>query len=277
MTNLIGLKNLFDLRAGSVAGEMTSLFFRQLHLLFDCGFYHSDFLSARHVFLSHGHIDHCGGLFLLLGRNNLTGAKPFSVYIPQEIYADIMSLKAVYEKMNNVEWKWQAYPVCGGSGLDLNSGLYVHCYAAAHGGGALSYGIMEKKKRLKSCYSGKSPEELRLLAGDGLCLNEKFLHPLLFYSGDTGPEIFDNREIFDYENVVMECTFLAPEQRPDAAKWRHLHIDDFLRHVHKFKSTNLVLTHFSARYNGAQINAAVEKLRLAAPVGLNIQALSSLV
>lgn len=277
MADLIDLKGLFGLRAGSVAGEMTSLFFRQLHLLFDCGFYHSDFLSAHHVFLSHGHIDHCGGLFLLLGRNNLTGAKPFSVYIPQGIYADIMSLKSIYEKMNNVVWKWLPYPVCGGSCLDLSSRLSVYCYAASHGGGALSYGIREKKKRLKSCYSGKSPEELRRLAMDGLCLNEELLHSLLFYSGDTGSDIFDNEEIFDYENVVMECTFVSPEQRADAVKWHHLHIDDFLLHVHKFRSKNLVLTHFSARYNREQINAAVTKLRLAAPDGLKIQVVSSLV
>jgi ribonuclease Z len=276
MVELTGLKDFFDLRAGSVAGEMTSLFLRQLHLLFDCGLYHSDFLSARHVFLSHGHIDHCGGLFLLLGRNNLTGAKPFSVYIPQEIYADIMSLKSIYEKMNNVVWKWLPYSVCGGSQLELNSRLSVFCYDASHGSGALSYGIREKKKRLKSCYSGKSPEELRQLAGEGLCLNEELLNPLLFYSGDTGPEIFDNQEMFDYENVVMECTFVSPEQRADAAKWRHLHIDDFLINVHKFKSKNLILTHFSARYNKEQINEAVEKVRTVAPAGLNIQALQAI-
>lgn len=267
------IEAILGLCGASMAGEASAFYFRQLRLLFDCGFYHRRFLSAQHIILSHGHIDHCGALFSLLGRSNLTGEKALSVYIPNEIYHDILALKSLYEKMNQVAWNWRPLPIYDGCVLDISPQLSLFCYKASHDADAFSFGIQEKKKRLRACYAHNTAGELQAMSRQGIEINEEFLRPLLFYSGDSDAEIFTRKEIFAYENLLMECTFLHPEHKVCAQQWRHLHLDDFLTQINKFQAKNLVLTHFSARYSPRQIADAVNTLRLASSGNVNIYAL----
>jgi ribonuclease Z len=66
----------YTIRGLSVAGIQTSLFVRELGVLFDVGIAARSCAGAENVFLSHGHADHCGALVSLLGMRGLMRLPP---------------------------------------------------------------------------------------------------------------------------------------------------------------------------------------------------------
>jgi ribonuclease Z len=85
--------------------------------------------------------------------------------------------------------------------------------------------------------------------------------PLLAYPGDCGPAIFEAApEIFSARVLLIECSFLLPEDRDRARVYEHLHLDDFLERAGAFQNEVIVLTHFSQRYRPEEIREALRAL-----------------
>jgi ribonuclease Z len=58
--------------------------------------------------------------------------------------------------------------------------------------------------------------------------------------------------------LILECTFLAPEDRPMAKKKRHTHLADIVERAEKLTACeHLVLSHFSTRYTREDVNREV--------------------
>jgi ribonuclease Z len=85
--------------------------------------------------------------------------------------------------------------------------------------------------------------------------------PLLAYPGDCGPEIFDAApELFRARVLLIECSFVAPDDRDRAREYAHIHLDDIIERASLFQNEAIVLTHFSLRNRPAEILEALDRL-----------------
>ena len=60
--------------------------------------------------------------------------------------------------------------------------------------------------------------------------------------------------------LLLECSFLFPEDRDRAREYAHIHLDDILARVERFENEAVVLTHFSQRYSPEEIREALRAI-----------------
>ncbi|MGH9398988.1 MAG: MBL fold metallo-hydrolase, partial [Thermoanaerobaculia bacterium] len=60
--------------------------------------------------------------------------------------------------------------------------------------------------------------------------------------------------------LLLECSFLMPEDRERAAVYEHIHLEDVVSRAGLFENEAVVLTHFSARYSPGQIREALRSI-----------------
>jgi ribonuclease Z len=85
--------------------------------------------------------------------------------------------------------------------------------------------------------------------------------PLLAYPGDCSPDVFDAApELFDARVLLIECSFVLPEDVARGREYAHIHLDDLLTRASRFRNEAIVLTHFSQRYTPEEIRRALATL-----------------
>jgi ribonuclease Z len=60
-------------------------------------------------------------------------------------------------------------------------------------------------------------------------------------------------QIFNYPIIIIECTFLYPDERENAVATKHIHWEELLPYVIQYSNIIFVLIHFSLRYKDAEI------------------------
>src|SRR5688572_12011162 len=101
----------FTVRGVSLGGVYTSLHVAELGALFDVGLPHRAFASVDHVFLSHGHADHLGSLFALLGIRGLHGQPPPHLYFPAAIEEPLLGMLAIQSQMQRFALEVVPHPM----------------------------------------------------------------------------------------------------------------------------------------------------------------------
>ena len=142
----------------------------------------------------------------------------------------------------------------------VNYGLEIFkCY---HQVPCVGYGVYNKRKKLKEEYSKLSGKEIAELRKQGVDINYDLINKLFVYLGDTGKEIFENKEwekIVEYPTIIIECTFILDEEIEQARKTNHIHWKDLEQIVDKYKDNSFILIHFSQRYDNSEIRKFFEE------------------
>ena len=60
--------------------------------------------------------------------------------------------------------------------------------------------------------------------------------------------------------LLIECSFLGPDDRERARQYDHIHLDDIAERASLFENEAIVLTHFSMRYRPEEILHALRTL-----------------
>jgi ribonuclease Z len=82
----------------------------------------------------------------------------------------------------------------------------------------------------------------------------------LSYCGDTGPALFDREpRLFGSRVLMLECTFLADEQKDKGRLFKHLHLEDIAARAGDFRNEAIVLHHLSRRFRAEDLREAVER------------------
>ncbi|TYI50430.1 hypothetical protein E1A91_D12G101500v1, partial [Gossypium mustelinum] len=79
----------------SIGGHETCIIFPTLNLAFDIDF----------LFISHGHMDHIGGLPMYVATLGLYGMRPPTIAVPTCIKEDVEKLFELHRKMDQLELK----------------------------------------------------------------------------------------------------------------------------------------------------------------------------
>jgi ribonuclease Z len=152
-------------------------------------------------------------------------------------------------------------PAVPGESVLLRRDLEIRFLPGRHSIPTVGYLFSEIRRKLAHSLEGRSGEEIAALRAGGAEVTRREEIPLLAYPGDCGPAIFEAApEIFRARVLLLECSFLAPDDRARAREYEHIHLDDVAERASLFENEAIVLTHFSLRYRPEEILEALNRL-----------------
>ena len=236
------------LRGGSRAGEGTVLVLPQFRLALDVGRPHRILPPARTACVSHGHLDHLGGLGYWASQRFLNSMGPATLLVPESIVDDVTELLTVHARLEGGKpYDITIKPVSPSKTHPLKTHFDLEFFPTDHWIPTLGSRLRWTRKRLLPELTGAEPEELAALRAGGAVITSEVVTPLISYCADTGPGIFTDDRALDAEIVLLECSFWAGGDIERARTYGHLHISDLLKVLPRLRCKHLVLLHASRR------------------------------
>jgi len=245
---------------GSRAGESTLVLLPQLHLGLDPGRPHRALPPMRTAVVSHGHLDHLGGLGYWASQRFLNSMPPATLLVPAAIEDDIRSLLATFARLEGGRpYEVEITPVSEGSTHQLRRDIELRFFATDHWVATLGTRITWHKRRLRSEYRHLPEAEIADRQRAGENLTEDVANDILSYCADSGPALLETHpEVFASEIVMVECSFFKPGDQDRATRYGHTHIEDLIPHLGAFTCRHLVLLHASRRHRMREIEATLD-------------------
>ena len=242
--------------------------YRPDRLLFDCGegcatTLGNDGFAIETILLTHGHIDHVGGVApFLWARAGAKGAneKPLRIGYPAgDLYIDdLRTYLARAESRLPFPVTW--LPLQPGDRVPLRTGRTAKTFATEHikNGQTLGYKVVENRRRLNAVGRGLAQSELRARAGQGQLedLNEEYEAILLAVGGDglpLSPDLVRDADILLHEATLLKAA--------DRRHQLHSTLEEAVGVAAAAGVNRLVLYHFSGRYRAGEIEDEVRRCR----------------
>jgi ribonuclease Z len=235
---------------GSRAGEASLLLLPQLRLALDAGRPARALVPLQNVVLSHGHMDHVLGLPAWASQRQLQrmgGGKVFASQLLAPQVEELLSLCARLE--GGQPYDVEIVAVQPGEVHPLRREHDLRFFLTSHWLETLGCCVEWTRQRLRPELAGCSANQLRQRREAGEAITFEARVPLLAYLADTGPEVFDREPwLSGVEVLVVECTFLRPDDRERARRFGHMHLNDLVELAPRLSNRHLVLTHLSRRH-----------------------------
>jgi ribonuclease Z len=245
----------------SLAGQTTSIYFKEPKVCFDIGQGLPFHLSAKLFCLSHLHADHGSGIHYLLSQRSLFRLPEVPILVPAQHCSSIQKIIREWEKIEELKFSYQLIPVEEGLTFDLSSQWQVRAYPTPHRISSFGYIIFTKKKKLKDQYQNLAPHELILARSKGQPIDQIVYEPTVAFTGDTRIEFIETHPEFGLSQVLlMECTYLDHKKSiEETRRWGHIHLDEIIERQSLFKNEKVGLIHLSARYTTAEANKILKE------------------
>ena len=294
----------FQITGISKAGDCSYLVPKGYPVVFDMGVCTKTAASQTTVLLTHGHHDHCAGLY----RHYRLNRESSSLKTKSEKLAYLMPPEMV-EPMSEVihgHTKLEAgmndpTPSVAHSKLipfkhttdtfQLTTATYIrafptrHCvpFARFNGSDAVEqdrsldrmpsqgYTIYERRRKLKPEFMELEGKEIGALVKAGTTVYNMVEVPVISYTGDTTIEgVINHPTVLESELLIMECTIIDDARTPEdchSDTSGHTHLDDILTHVHAFTDVQqILLCHLSKRYAPEYARQTVQERLIGTPL-----------
>jgi ribonuclease Z len=245
----------YTVRGVSVGGVYTTLQVPELGVLLDVGLPLRAYCAADRIFLSHGHVDHIGGLLGLLGvRGMMNKPSPPRLFLPAEIAEPMQAMLRAASEMQRFAFDVELAPMRPGDELLVANNLWVRAFRTHHPVPSLGYQFFRRVLKLKPAFLGLPGSEIaqRKQRGEALFDSEDQLE--LCYATDTLVRVLDtNPSMLTSRVLVLECTFY--DERKSLADSRagcHIHLDELIPLVDSFQNEHIVLMHTSQIYSPSE-------------------------
>jgi len=257
---------------GSRAGEGTLILLPQLRLGLEGGRPHRALAPMNTLLVSHGHMDHIGGLGYWASQRYLNSMGPGTV-IASVAIAD--QLRALLETLAQLEggrpYDVTVVPVTDGDQRPLRPDVELDFFATDHWVPTLGCRVIWRTQRLLAELAGLTGEEIAQRRRAGLPVTDERRVDLLAYCADSGPGLFATcPEVLAAEVLLVECSFYRPGDRDRAARFGHMHLEDLLAVADRLACRHLVLLHASRRQRLREVDRFLdEQLRPQLPCALH--------
>jgi ribonuclease Z len=250
-----------NLAGGSRAGEGTLLLLPQLHLALDAGRPHRALPPMKTVLISHGHMDHLGGLGYWASQRQLQSMGPGRVAVPQQIAGGVQDLLATHAELEGgAPYDVEVAAMTPGGRLDLRRDMSVEFFATDHWVPTLGSILVWRRHRLLPEFSGLPGDEIARRRSGGECVTEVIETELLAYCADSGPAVLDaGSPALGSEVLLLECSFFRPNDRERAIRFGHLHLADILERIEHLGCRHLVLLHASRRHRLREVEDILDE------------------
>lgn len=243
----------------SIAGQESFYRLPTLRSALEIGRCPNSLVSLPNIFVTHAHLDHAAGIASYASQRTLQGLEPGRVYVPEETRGRIGEILALHVSLEGFErYAASLVGVSPGERIPLRHDLLVEVLGGSHRVPCVGYLFREIRHKLRPEFAGTPGNELARLRERGVEVAVSSEDPLFAYPGDCDAAIFDRApEILRARILLIECTFIRPGEEERAAKYRHLHLSDFVARADDFENEAIVLTHFSAKYTREEIERRV--------------------
>lgn len=233
----------------------------ELKLGFDLGGSPWEFMGTPTIFITHAHLDHMAALPVFVARRRMMKMEPPTIYVPTETVEWVDKLLKVWQRLDRGRMVCNLIGVEPGQEIELSREHVVEVFKTTHTVPSVGYCVWQRRKKLKTEYTGLSGDQIRDLRLSGVDVTAESRTPLVAYTGDTSPPGLDGYPpLFDAQILLTELTFFRPEHRREKIhKFGHMHLDDFLERAERFKNEVIIAMHFSTRYQTDQIERSVMK------------------
>ena len=266
-----------SLMGWSVAALRTNFYIKELGLMLDAGL-SSPTWTINHLLITHCHSDHCANLPF-----HLYSHKPsdkIKIYVPKGIEKHIKEFiesayllsSHTFPEEENIKREelhlynyYELLTVEPGNNfpIQIKKATYgLEIFKCYHQVPCVGYGVYNIRKKLKEEYSKLSGKEIGELRKKGVEINYDLINKMFVYLGDTGKEIFENKEwekIVEYPTIIIECSFILKEEKEQAIKTYHIHWDFIEPIIDKYNKNTFILIHFSQRYDKSEIKNFFEE------------------
>ncbi|KAK9824615.1 hypothetical protein WJX72_011739 [[Myrmecia] bisecta] len=249
----------FTVEGISVAGQETCIILPQLKLVFDTGRCPQRSVYQQTVLLSHGHLDHVGGLPFHVATRSMLSLPPSIVLLPAAIEEGTRSFLDGLSALNGGALEYELKPCQAGKEVQLGNKHFAVPFPTSHPVASQGYVVYSRRQKLKAHLVGKPSNEIRDLKLSGQEVSDTVDVPEVAFTGDTSADFLTSpasKAAFRAKLLIMELTFLesgGTVSTEHAREMGHMHIDDFIAHADKFQNECILLIHFSARYSRAVI------------------------
>lgn len=232
----------------SVAGESTSVQVPELDVCFDMGECPRSALSARFVALSHGHMDHVGGLAYYCSQRRFQGMGTGKIVCDARIAPAVHRMMAGYVELEQQRTPYELIPLEPEQQVEIKPSIFLRAFATEHTSPSFGYVVIERRSKLKPELLDLPQEKLKELKDRGVEITRTLEIPLVAYLGDTspGPQLI-REDVRKADLIISECTFFEPEHRERAKVGMHLHVEDIAEWLRVVECRHMVLTHISRR------------------------------
>lgn len=247
----------------SVAGEASAVMVPEFDLCFDIGACHRPMLAAKHVAITHGHMDHVAGLPYYFSQRFFQGMGTGICVCDKRVEP---AVRTMMEGWIDLEQQRTSHEIIGlgdGEELEIKNNIFLRAFQLDHTVPTIGYSLVERRTKLRPEFTSLPQDELRRLKHQGTEITRELRVPMVAYIGDAlpGPQMM-REEVLGARVLVTECTFFEPEHKERALVGKHVHFDDIIELLRHAKCEALVITHVSRRthlsYARQRINDALE-------------------
>lgn len=232
----------------SVAGEATSIQIPELDVCFDMGSCPRAALASNTVALSHGHMDHVGGLAYYCSQRRFQGMGDGTIVCDARIEPDVRAMLEGFHALERQVTPFNLVPLQHDEVFRLKNNVSLKGFHTEHTAPSMGFSIIEHRTKLKPEYTDFPQEKLRELKERGEEITRHLEVPLVSYLGDTvaGPHLL-REEVLKSKIIITECTFFEPGHRGRANIGKHLHAADIAEWLGVTECQAMVLVHVSRR------------------------------
>ena len=232
----------------SVAGEQTAIQIPELDIAFDVGLCPRPILASPYIALTHGHMDHVAGLPYYFSQRVFQKMGVGTCVCHHEISGAVQSMMGGWADLEQQHTPHNIISMEPDGELLIKPNIVLKGIEASHTVPALSYVLMEHRKKLAEEYNGLPQEKLKELKLCGTEITHTIKIPLIACTGDT--KMNNNLLRPEFVNapiVITECTFFESDHKKRALAGKHIHIDDLADLLQIWKAEHVVITHTSRR------------------------------
>lgn len=234
----------------SIAGEATTIGIPELDICFDLGICPRSMLAMKTVAITHGHMDHIGGLAYYLSQRYFQGMGEGQIVCDARIAPHIQRMMEGYVELERQATPFKLIPLRQGDEHMIKNNIFLRPFEVEHTVPAFGYSIVEKRSKLKEEFNGLPQDKLKELRDRGTEITKVLEVPLVAFLGDTAPgPALVRDDVRKAQIVICECTFTEPEHKDRAKVGMHMHAEAIAEWLRVLECQTLVLTHLSRRTN----------------------------
>lgn len=238
----------FRVQGYSVAGEATSINIPEMDVCFDMGMAPRSALAAKFCALSHGHMDHVGGLAYWCSQRNFQGMGPGTIVCDARIEPDVRGMMDGFQSLERQKTPYELITLDHEQEIPIKNNIMLRAFHTEHTAPSIGYVILEKRTKLKEHLVGLPQDKLREMKQRGEEIVNHLEVPLIAYTGDTLPGAHLLREdVRNSQIIISECTFFDPDHKQRAKVGMHMHVDDLIEWLKVTQCEHMVVVHLSRR------------------------------